>query len=130
MKYIKKFEKYWTEEEIKPTELIKKLTNIFIELGFKVKHRSSEYNIYYFMKNDNVFYMKGGLGSKKLLFNNIGKDSDFLDFLKDYFKNIEGLIIVDYSLQFEIHFENIDKVINQISKKDFKFKQITNKYNL
>lgn len=132
---FKIFERNWTEEEIKPVLLIEKLESIFKSLDYEIKYKNTE-GVTYLIKEDESFYMKGGLGSNKIDFVILdsnpdgGYGSGFFNTLIEYFKTIKGIRLVNFGLQFEIHLENIDDIIKEISKESLELFITTKKYNI
>jgi len=133
MKYLKKFEKHWTEEEIKPTKLIEHLEKIFKHFGYSAVYHGSGNNVTYFEKDEEThFYIKGGLGSKTLVYN-VLEQNEFTRFFPKYLRTISGLSL-DYYIEgsnfLEIFLNDIDKAIEQITIDDIESKIAANKYNL
>jgi len=127
------FEKYWTEEEIKPTKLIQHLVKIFEHFGYSPSYHGTDNNVTYFEKDDDTdFYIKGGLGSKTLVYQ-ILQQNDFTLFFPKYLSTISGLSLDFYvkgSNFLEIFLKDIDKVIDQITIDDIEMNLSVKKYNL
>ena len=92
-------------------------------------------SVTYFEKNNTLhFYLKGGLGSTRLVINSLFEQNNiFMKYLSMYFENINGLSVSKYGsdFYFEIIIDgDIENIISQISEEDLNAIIKSKKYNI
>jgi len=144
MKHLKIYEEYEpTEHDNKISNmkrLLSHLTKMINELGFDYTNYfdKQKWQVEFNVDNKYIFYISvehnyfsGNIVFKIKTPPNV---NHVVDFIPDYFENINGInnMIFDgsYTYEYEIKYEDVDNVINQITINDFKFKLNANKYNL
>jgi len=142
MKYIKEKESYigiYNNPKLSELKkLLNHLTNVFHELGFDYCNyiNNGEYEVE-FNKGDDLFYIVLSLRAEGLLLQ-IKKastfGSNFLHFIPEYFKSVEGLKKLETinstinSITFKIN--NVESIIEQVTVEDIEKRYKISKYKL
>ena len=147
MKFLKTYEDYIPSEYDVNLEklkiLLKHFTIVLENFGFKSRNyvdghtyevefdNPNDIYIFYlsmkvdfFLKNNIILEIKKSLSQK----NNI------VIFITEYLKNMNAIKYIsydnDYTYTYHVHVKDVDKLINQISVNDIKFKLNVKEYNI
>lgn len=146
MKFLKTYDNYIpTEYELnlqKLKILIKHFTEIIEKLGFNYENYidKQKYEVEFNHNFEYIFYLSMEIDIFKhdniilKIKNSLKHNFSIVLFIIEYLKNINGIKFINYDNNFtytyQIKIKDVDKIINQVTIEDIKYKLEGDKYNL